>query len=114
MAPKTASMVRRRTGLCGLQYPQRSRMTGRSPSLPGIQLDMDEIDIELSSQQATKEGGCRQWRQLEHNPYSSNLWVWMVNPFLRATSSWRRSMSQFSNSTIFPQAVQIRWSWCPL
>ncbi len=23
-------------------------------------------------------------------------------------------MSQFSNSTIFPQLVQIRWSWWPL
>src|SRR5438094_8583693 len=57
MAPKTASMVRRRTGPSGLRYPQRSRMTGRSPSLPGIQLDMDEIEIELSSQQATKKGG---------------------------------------------------------
>src|SRR5207247_20323 len=38
----------------------------------------------------------------------------MANPFLRAAASGRRSMSQFSNSTIFPQAVQIRWSWCPL
>src|SRR5581483_8435787 len=51
------------------------------------------------------------WLQRAQSPYNSSLWWVTLNPCSCATRSWSSSMRSFSNSTMLPQEVQIRWSW---